>query len=288
MGHPAARTPRPLRTLTGPTNYVFAAAFSPDGRILAGASADKKGYLWDLGEPGDAPAAVLDGATSYAYSPAFSPDGRHARDRQRRQERPALGRPRPDRPAPLGAPLTGPTNYVYTVAFSPDGRQLAAASTGGRAWLWDVSTSSAPHDPISFDASTDPLFTVAFSPDGATLAAAARTGGCTCGRSTRSAPPTPCAPVPAPRSARTSGAATSATCPTSRPARARDPRPPRGGYFLLRRGRRPPPPRPGTASSGVAPSLGRDAAGSGTSAAAPSAVPASAVRTARTSANDVP
>ena len=83
---------------------------------------------------------------------------------------------RPDRPAPLGAPLTGPTNYVYTVAFSPDGGQLAAASTGGRAWLWDVSTlrdgaQAAPHEPISFDASTDPLFTVAFSPDGGTLAA---------------------------------------------------------------------------------------------------------------------
>jgi WD40 repeat protein len=72
---------------------------------------------------------------------------------------------------PLGAPLTGPTNYVYTVVFSPDGTQLAAASTGGTAWLWDVSTPTAPRDPIGIAASTDPLFTVAFSPDGTTLAA---------------------------------------------------------------------------------------------------------------------
>ena len=61
------------------------------------------------------------------------------------------------------------------MAFSPDGRQLAAASTGGRAWLWDVSTprgeaQASPPDPIEFDASAEPLFTVAFSPDGRTLA----------------------------------------------------------------------------------------------------------------------
>ena len=47
----------------------------------------------------------------------------------------------------------------------------AQVCTGGRSWLWDFSNSTAPHDPISFDASTDPLYTVAFSPDGATLAA---------------------------------------------------------------------------------------------------------------------
>jgi WD40 repeat protein len=164
--------PRPLRTLTGPTNYVFAAAFSPDGRIVAGASADKRGYLWDLARPGEAPAAVLDGATSYAYSPAFSPDGATLAIGSADKTVRLWDVRRPDHPVPLGAPLTGPTSYVYTVAFSPDGRHLAAASTGGRAWLWDVASPSAPHDPISFDASADPLFTVAFSPDSATLAAA--------------------------------------------------------------------------------------------------------------------
>ena len=194
--------PRPLRTLTGPTNYVFAAAFSPDGRILAGASADKRGYLWDLGKPGDAPTAVLDGATSYAYSPAFSPDGATLAIGSADKTVQLWDVRRPDRPTPLGARSPGrPT--TSTPCVQP-GRTAAGGGQHGRpgvavGQLAGGEPPVGPHEPISFDASTDPLFTVAFSPDGATLAAGGATAGCACGRSTRSAPPTPCAPAPAPR-----------------------------------------------------------------------------------------
>jgi WD40 repeat protein len=37
--------------------------------------------------------------------------------------------------------------------------------------LWDVSTPTAPGEPVGLAPSTDPLFTAAFSPDGRTLAA---------------------------------------------------------------------------------------------------------------------
>ena len=50
----------------------------------------------------------------------------------------------PAHPTQLGEPLTGPSDYVYAVAFSPDGRSLAAASTDGTVWLWDVTR---PKDP---------------------------------------------------------------------------------------------------------------------------------------------
>jgi WD40 repeat protein len=72
---------------------------------------------------------------------------------------------------PLGEPLVGPTNYVYAVAFAPDGRRLAAASTDGTAWLWDVADPARPGQPVGLVASADPLFALAFSPDGVTLAA---------------------------------------------------------------------------------------------------------------------
>ena len=76
-----ARAPGPIGTpLTGPSGYVWAAAFSPDGKTLAVGVTDGTVWLWNVAEPvHPALIATLTGPASDVYSVAFSPSGDAAR-----------------------------------------------------------------------------------------------------------------------------------------------------------------------------------------------------------------
>lgn len=58
----------------------------------------------------------------------------------------ALEHRRSGQPRFLGFPLTGPASGVLSVAFSPDGRTLAAGTSGGSIWLWDLDIDTAIQD----------------------------------------------------------------------------------------------------------------------------------------------
>jgi dipeptidyl aminopeptidase/acylaminoacyl peptidase len=61
--------------LTGHRSTVFSAAFSPDGKRIVTASADKTARLWDA-ETGKPIGALLTGHKSNVNSAMFSPDGK--------------------------------------------------------------------------------------------------------------------------------------------------------------------------------------------------------------------
>ena len=147
--------------LTGHTNKVFSAVFSPDGKTLATGSADQTVRLWDVATMTER--AVLKGHSDAISSVAFSKDGDTVAsaswDRTVKLWDATTGAER--------GSLQGHEEEILAVAISPDGRTIA---TGGADWtvrLWDLTTQQ---EQAVLKGHRGTVYCLAFSADGQTLA----------------------------------------------------------------------------------------------------------------------
>jgi WD40 repeat protein/predicted Ser/Thr protein kinase len=126
-----ARTHAVAARFRGHEAWVWSAAFSPDGRLLATCSTDRTVRVWQT--DGGA-CRELRGHTDHVFAAAFHPGGTRlatgGRDRAVWLWDLARGE--------AVARLPGHSSYVWSLAFSPDGTTLASGSGDFTVRLWDT------------------------------------------------------------------------------------------------------------------------------------------------------
>lgn len=153
---------KPVRDLAESQDAVFAAAFSPDGKKLATAGADRVIRVYET-ETGKLLVQIEDHA-DWIFDIAFSPDGRRLASASRDKTSKVFDVEKKE----SLVTFTGHGQPVYTVAFTPDGK---AVTTGGednviRVWTTDGEAKQV-RETGGFGG---PVFKLRYAPDGKTLA----------------------------------------------------------------------------------------------------------------------
>jgi hypothetical protein len=145
------------------SNLVWAVAFSPDGKTIAGGGEDRVILTWEIATGKQLHRMSAVGSVCLAWSPdgkwlASAPGGGALKNDPQLWD-PATGKE--------VRRCVGHTNTCYFVAFSPDSKLLASASVDRTIRLWDVATAK---EVRSMQGHTNNVLRVAYSPDGKTIA----------------------------------------------------------------------------------------------------------------------
>ena len=159
-----------IRTLTGHTDCVDSAAFSPDGSRIVSASNDETVKIWDT-QTGEC-IRTLTGHTSCVHTAAFSPDGSRIMsagwwDRTIRIWNTETGKCIQILKKSLFNNKEGHTKAIAYAAFSPDGKRIASTSTN--ILIWDIVKGKIIK---KLEGHTDAVWSAAFSPDGKRIVSA--------------------------------------------------------------------------------------------------------------------
>jgi len=154
------------------TDSIFQINFSPNGQLLASASADTTVKLWNLSQNRMIRSFKNANDRSF-FSVAFSPDSQTlvAGDAAGRIY---VGKPEDSRLTSFKAH----DQRIWGLAFSPDGNILASASSDGTLKLWSRETlEHGDGQPLEIlKGHTSEVLGVSFSPDGQTLASGSEDG----------------------------------------------------------------------------------------------------------------
>jgi WD40 repeat protein len=166
-----ARTGELLRTLTGHPSRVYAIAFSPDGKFLAGgnwAGNASTVKVWDLKT--GAVTATLDGAGGDVRGVNFSGDGKWLFGTVS-----GTGGVRMwDMTGKLVRTFNASGNTVGLIhpALSPDGKRVVCNDTPQTVKVWEI---KGDNPPVTLGGHTSQPFYAAYSPDGKLLATSSDT-----------------------------------------------------------------------------------------------------------------
>jgi WD40 repeat protein len=167
--------PKPLFTLKGHDDPVYAAVFDPQNKLIATASFDKTVRLWDAtsGKDLQKPLAGKNGHQGQVLCLAFAPDGNLLASGGA-DNTVKVWDLNPAKPPPEPTPVKNfaHPNLVSSVAFNKDGTLLASGCNDGFLRVWDMKTGQ-PTKQIKAhvsqangkDNQPDPVYAEAWSPD---------------------------------------------------------------------------------------------------------------------------
>ncbi len=132
--------------------------YSPDGKRIATASADKTAKIWDA-KTGEL-LLTLKGHTDEVWGLSYSPDGKR------------IATSSSDKTAKIWDAISGEEQFTLpesgiSIKFSPDGTRLVTTSFDNIAKIWDATSGK---ELLAFAAQDAVAYDVAFSPDGKRLA----------------------------------------------------------------------------------------------------------------------